>query len=45
MAPSNGQIRRRLTHRPPHGLDALGGEVTFLLQLLHDALGGVIHAQ
>ena len=38
MAPSNGQVRRRLTHRPSDGLDALGGEVSFLLQLLHDAL-------
>ena len=27
-----------VTHQPPDGLDALGGEVTFLLQLLHDAL-------
>ena len=33
-------INRRvaLVDRLPHGLDALGGEVTFLLQLLHDAL-------
>ena len=30
--------RTRVTHRPSDGLDALGGEITFLLQLLHDAL-------
>ena len=27
-----------LKHRPSDGLDALGGEVTVLLQLLHDSL-------
>ena len=30
--------RAELTHQPPDGLDALGGKVSFLLQLLHDAL-------
>ena len=31
------ELDSRNTYRRPNGLDALGGEVTYLLQLLHDA--------
>ena len=35
---NKGSVHELLAHRPSHGLDALGGKVTVLLQLLQDAL-------